>query len=125
MRGPSSTNLRRSPVRWSIQGDGPRNEEDLEDEIPEVFSQCADGLRPVVLVRSVTGQLRATAERELAERSEALNNGLLVLHLLPPPEQVNTWVFTHATCGGLLDRHRPECHSCAWKHRPGTHLKGP
>ena len=52
---------------------------------------ASDGdLRTVIQVRRVAAQLSATAERELAERSEALNNRLLVLHLLPPPNQ-GTW----------------------------------
>ena len=56
-------------------------------------------------VRRVAAQLSATAERELAERSEALNSRLLVLHLLPPPEQ-GTWVYTKWCLDGLLGRRR-------------------
>ena len=56
--------------------------------------RASDGdLRTVIQVRGVAAQLRSTAERELAERSEALNSRLLVLHLLPPPKQ-GTWVYT-------------------------------
>ena len=39
----------------------------------------------MVQVRGVARLLRATAERELAQRPETLNYGLLVLHLQPPP----------------------------------------
>ena len=48
---------------------------------------ASDRLRTMVQVRRVALLLWATAERELAERPEALNYGLLVLHLLPPPVQ--------------------------------------
>ena len=55
----------------------------------------------MIQVRRVAAQLRAAAERELAERPEALNSRLLVLHLLPPPEQ-GTWVYTKWCQDGLL-----------------------
>jgi hypothetical protein len=48
----------------------------------------------MVQIRRVALLLRATAERQLAKRPEALNYGLLVLHFLPPPVQEKPWVYT-------------------------------
>ena len=96
----------------------PRKKEDPRARVPGV-SWCFDGdLRTVIQGRRVAAQLSATAERELAERSEALNSRLLVLHLLPPPEQ-GTWVYTKWCQDGLLGRRRANCQSCAWKLCPG------
>ena len=79
----------------------------------------SDGdLRTVIQVRRVAAQLSATAERELAERPEALNSRLLILHFLPPPEQ-GTWVYTKWCQDGLLGRRPANCHSCAWIHGAG------
>ena len=61
--------------------------------VPEVSSRTMASLRTMVQVRRIALRLRATAERELAERPETLDYGLLVLHLLPPPVH-GTWVYT-------------------------------
>src|SRR5688572_5256679 len=57
----------------------------------------------MVQVRRVALLLWATAERQLAERPKALNYGLLVLHLLPPPVQEKPRVYTKY-CHNVLQR---------------------
>lgn len=51
-------------------------------------------LRAVILVRRVAGQVWAAAERDLADRSEALNSGFLVLHANRLPEMMVCWLIT-------------------------------
>ena len=59
-------------------------------------------LRAVVQAHSIPAQPRAIAERELAQRSEALNSGLFVLHGAPPPVRVLGCSPTYGD--GLFDR---------------------
>jgi hypothetical protein len=64
--------------------------------------QTAGSLRAMIQVRRVATQVRAAAERELAERSEALNCWLLVLHGTPP-RYVCLWALARCS-NGRLDR---------------------
>src|SRR5687768_13983976 len=79
----------------------------------------------MVQVRRVALLLWATAERELAERPEALNYGLLVLHFLPPPMQEKTLGVHQVLPRGLLGRRRSDCQSCAGHCPPRTRLERP
>jgi len=83
------------------------------------FHAADDDLRTVIQVRGVAAQLSAAAERELAQRPEALNCRLLVLHLLPPPEKkLGCTPSGGATaCWAVEVRN---CQSCARKHGPGV-----
>src|SRR6476661_128252 len=49
-------------------------------------------LRTMIEVRSVARRVLTRAERDLADRPETLNCGLLVLHVHRLPEMVNTWL---------------------------------
>jgi hypothetical protein len=68
----------------------PRKKRRPQDDVALRSLRASESdLRTMVQVRRVAAQLSATAERELAERSEALNNRLLVLHLPTSPESRN------------------------------------
>ena len=49
-------------------------------------------LRAMIQVRSVARRVLTSAKRDLADRPETLNCGLLVLHVHRLPEMVNTWL---------------------------------
>src|SRR5690242_11347298 len=72
-------------------------------------------LRAMIQVRSVARRVLTSAKRDLADRPETLNCGLLVLHVHRLPEMVNTWLCASGrpTYGRARESRR---HLCAVTH---------